>query len=102
MLTSRPKDESYAREIGYSKLQSWVEKDSMRIVKIDYYDMAGALLKTQELSDFAAADHDKSLALTRVMVNHQKGQRSLIRFTEPDFDAYFEDEDFSAYRLGEE
>lgn len=100
VLESVPLDEGYARDIGYSKQRSWVQQDTYRMVRIDYYDPAGALLKTQTLGEFAQAAGDKALALARTMVNHRNGQRTSIRMSNADFKPSHGDADFSAQRLG--
>jgi hypothetical protein len=99
-LNSIPLEDEYAREIGYSRLRSWVEKDSYKIVKIEYFDAAKALLKTQQLSEFAEIGDGQYLALKRHMQNHRKAQSSVIEFSNTDFEADFIDDDFSAYELG--
>ena len=100
VLNSIPLEDEYAREIGYSRLRSWVEKDSYKIVKIEYFDAAKALLKTQQLSEFAEIGDGQYLALKRHMQNHRKAQSSVIEFSNTDFEADFIDDDFSAYELG--
>jgi outer membrane lipoprotein-sorting protein len=100
VLSSIPKEDDYAREIGYSRLRSWVEQGTFKIVKIEYYDAAKALLKTQQLSQFAVVGEGQYLALKRLMQNHRKAQSSVIEFSNTDFEADFIDDDFSAYELG--
>jgi len=102
VLESVPLDEAYAREIGYSKQRSWVQKDTYRIVRIDYYDPAGALVKTQTLGEFAEAAGEKALARQRTMVNHRNAQSTSIRMSGVDFKPSHSDPDFSPRRLGAE
>jgi hypothetical protein len=101
LIESTPVDDSYSQDIGYAKQRSWVNKKGYRIVKVEYYDMAGALLKTQVLGDYIEAGGDHALAQSRTMTNHRSGLSTSIRMSSTDLKPAFGDADFSPQRLGE-
>lgn len=93
---------SYAEEIGYSKLRSWILKDTFRTVRIEYYDPTGALYKRQTLKAFAAADSSgrKAIATRRIMTNERNGSRTSMSLDQVDFQPKFGRDEFSPSRLG--
>lgn len=82
VIESVPANDSLKADTGYSKKVSWIRKDNFLEGKVDYYDLNGALLKTQ-----LAADHKKLetnperwLAQRREMTNVQTGHKTIFTF----------------------
>ncbi|HKS07659.1 MAG TPA: outer membrane lipoprotein-sorting protein [Gemmatimonadaceae bacterium] len=63
---------------GYSKKITWVRADNYLEVKVEYYDLANRLFKTQRLTKHEAVDAQKGkwFPREREMVNHQTGHRT--------------------------
>jgi hypothetical protein len=101
IVDSYPKDPEYAEQIGYSKIRSWISEQGFLTVRTEYYDLGGALLKTQVMADFASSETSKERALPRAtrMENHRSGRVSVIRLSPIDFDPPFGGEEFSPARL---
>lgn len=80
---------------GYTRLESWVEKDRYLVLKIDYYDRKNALLKTLTFNDYRQYLDQYWRSLDQSMVNHQNGKSTQLLsenfqfqtgLTERDFD----------------
>ena len=82
VVESAPRDEDVKRNSGYSKKITWVRKDNFLETKVEYYDLAGRLLKTQSISGHQLVDPDTQrwFALRREMINHQTGHKTILVF----------------------
>ncbi|MCP5078500.1 MAG: outer membrane lipoprotein-sorting protein, partial [Psychromonas sp.] len=69
MLESTPTD----KYSGYSKLVTWLDKDDYRVLKAQYYDRKGSLLKTLTPSKYKQYLNKYWRAHQMVMINHQTG-----------------------------
>jgi hypothetical protein len=80
VIESLPANETVKSNSGYSKKVTWVRADNFLETKVDYYDLAGRLLKTQKTGKHQLIEPDKSrwFALYREMTNHQNGHRTTI------------------------
>lgn len=78
VIESIPVDDKVRREYDYGRKVQWIAKSNFHEVKIDYYDLAGALLKTQLVKGITQMGKDGSrwAATSREMVNHQTRHRS--------------------------
>lgn len=78
VIESVAKDDKVRREYDYSKKVQWIAKSSFHEVKIDYYDLAGKLLKTQFVKGISLMDKENGrwAAQLREMVNHQTRHKS--------------------------
>lgn len=65
---------------GYSKKITWVRVDNFVESKVEYYDLAGRLLKTQRAGRHQLVEPDKGrwFVMYREMTNHQSGHRTTI------------------------
>jgi outer membrane lipoprotein-sorting protein len=83
VVESVPATDTVRTNTGYSKKVTWVRSDNFVETKVDYYDLAGRLWKTQTVSRPEPVDAQKGrwFPLTREMVNHQSGHRTVITAT---------------------
>ncbi len=93
-LETRPRYEGS----GYTRRILYVETDTLRIQKIDFFDRKDALLKTLSYQEYQT--HGKfERAHLWVMKNHQSEKSTLLRFADFKFDNGFSEADFSQARL---
>jgi glycosyltransferase involved in cell wall biosynthesis len=80
VIESVPANDTVKSNSGYSKKVTWVRADNFLETKVDYYDLAGRLLKTQKTGKHQLIEPDKArwFALYREMTNHQNGHRTTI------------------------
>ena len=71
-VESLPKTPEIAADSRYSKRVSWIAKDSLVSVKVEFHDMAGTLLKTLENSNvtLVAARQNKFQPMQVQVKNH--------------------------------
>ncbi len=96
VVESLPKTPEIAADSGYSKRVSWVAKDSLVSVKVEFHDMAGTLLKTLENSNVMLVDvkQNKFQPMQVQVKNHQTGHATFLKFeqfvaNQPVSEAYF-------------
>ena len=96
VVESLPKTPEIAADSGYSKRVSWVAKDSLVSVKVEFHDTAGTLLKTLENSNVTLVDakQNKFQPMQVQVKNHQTGHATFLKFEQfvanlPVSDAYF-------------
>lgn len=96
VVESLPKTPEIAADSGYSKRVSWVAKDSLVSVKVEFHDMAGMLLKTLENSNVMLVDarQNKFQPMQVQVKNHQTGHATFLKFeqfvaNQPVSEAYF-------------
>jgi uncharacterized protein len=82
VVESLPKTPEIAADSGYSKRVSWVAKESGVSVKVEFYDMAGTLLKTLENSNVMLVDpkQNKYQPMQVQVKNHQTGHATFLKF----------------------
>ena len=80
VVVSEPINEAIKANSGYSKKNSWIRVDNFLESKVDYYDIAGRLLKTQFIKKHQLAEPDTArwFALVREMTNHQSGHQTIL------------------------
>jgi hypothetical protein len=80
VVESVPASDAVRANSGYSKKVTWVRNDNFVETKVEYYDLAGRLWKTQTVSRAEQVDPLKGrwFPLQREMVNHQNGHRTVI------------------------
>ena len=82
VVESLPKTPEIAADSGYSKRVSWIAKDSLVSIKVEFHDMAGALLKTLENSNVTLVDarQNKFQPMQVQVKNHQTGHSTFLKF----------------------
>jgi uncharacterized protein len=82
VVESAPKTSDIVADSGYSKRISWLAKDTFASLKVDFYDVGGALLKTVENRQLKLVDAklNKFQPLEVQVKNHQTGHSTLLKF----------------------
>jgi outer membrane lipoprotein-sorting protein len=88
-----------SKDSGYTRLQTWIDKDEYRMRKIDFYDRKGARLKTLTPGDYKQYLGKHWRALKMSMVNHQTGKSTELVWSEFKFKTGLKDGDFTRTRL---
>lgn len=80
VVESVPANDTVRANSGYSKKVTWVRSDNFVEAKVEYYDLAGRLWKTQTVSRHELVEPQKArwFPLQREMTNHQTGHRTVI------------------------
>ena len=80
VVESVPATDTVRTNSGYSKKITWVRADNFVETKVEYYDLAGRLWKTQKVSRHELVEPQKArwFALQREMTNHQHGHRTVF------------------------
>jgi hypothetical protein len=78
IIESVPRDDAVRSSSGYSRKVTWVRADNFLEAKVEYYDLAQRLLKTQVVKRHELVERDKGkwFARYREMTNHQTGHRT--------------------------
>lgn len=78
VIESTPATERERSSSRYSRKVTWVRADNFLEVKVEYYDLASRLLKTQRVGAHELVDPQRGrwFARGREMVNHQTGHRT--------------------------
>jgi outer membrane lipoprotein-sorting protein len=87
------------KDSGYTRLQTWMDKDEYRVRKIDFYDRKGTLLKTLTPSNYKQYLGKHWRANTMNMVNHQTGKSTELIWSDFQFKTGLKDDDFTRTRL---
>ena len=90
-----PKDKAS----GYTRQTVWMEQQTYRTYKIDYYDRKNAFLKTLTYHEYAQYLDHYWRPGTMVMVNHQTGKSTDMVWSEYRFKTGLNDSDFKPNRL---
>jgi hypothetical protein len=82
VVESIPATDTVKTNSGYSKKVTWVSQESFLESKVEYYDLAGRLLKTQTTGhhELVEPERQRWFALDREMINHQTGHRTVLSF----------------------
>lgn len=80
VIESTPIDDTVKTNSGYSRKLTWVRTDNFVEAKVEYYDLAGRLLKTQHVTkpQLVDAKGGRWFPLFREMTNHQTGHRTTL------------------------
>ena len=95
-LESRPKFEGS----GYSRRVLYVDRDHLRVRRVEHFDAQGRLLKTLVHEDWQLHDGRFWRARRWTMINHQSGKRTVVTVQGYRFGNGFSDRDFSRGALG--
>ena len=80
VVESVPKNLDVANDAGYSKRITWVARDSFLGLKVEFYDLSGALLKTLDNANFKVVDAKlkKFQPMLVNVKNHQTGHATIL------------------------
>ncbi|MBN1927508.1 MAG: outer membrane lipoprotein-sorting protein [Prolixibacteraceae bacterium] len=77
-IESSCKTAALENEYGYSKRIAFIEKENNLTQKIQYYNRAGELLRTQTISEYKLQSNDSYFAYHMKMENEQNGRSSVM------------------------
>ncbi len=84
VVESTPVSNEVAKEIGFSKMLSWVDKDIWMIRKSIYWDLNGNLLKTIRMDDIRKIQGIWTTHKMRVE-NHKSNHKTVFTFDNVDY-----------------
>lgn len=87
------------RYSGYQRLETWIDKSTYLVKKIDYYDRSGALLKTLTLDSYQQFNDKYWRAGEMLMENHQTGRSTELLWSEYRFNTGLTEQDFTLTSL---
>lgn len=88
-IESVPKEDDY-----FAKKISWIDKESMLVVREEYYDSRGEPLKIFEVGEIEVVD-GYATATVRTMTTPRKDNSTVIEFSEIDYDTGVDEDIFS-------
>lgn len=97
-LSATPTSEAIAQELGYSKVELWIDQKSWLVVKANYWDIRNNRLKTLIADDIREIDG----IWTRhkmTMSNHKTGHTSEFVFSDVDYQSSVKDSLFTKRSL---
>jgi outer membrane lipoprotein-sorting protein len=103
VVESVPATDTVKANSGYSKKITWVRADNFVESKVEYYDLAGRLLKTQRTGRHQLVEPDRGrwFVMHREMTNHQSGHRTTISASKAEAVAIPDDAFTTRYLEGE-
>ena len=109
VIESLPANDTVKSNSGYSKKVTWVRKDNFVETRVEYYDLAGRLLKTQQVTRHQLVEPAKGpgrpprwFALQREMANQQTGHRTVFTIANVDAGAVAADDVFTTRSIERE
>jgi outer membrane lipoprotein-sorting protein len=88
-----------AKNSGYSKRISWVDKAEYRLLKVEFYDRKKSLLKTLTIDGYQKYLDKYWRADTMNIVNHQTGKSTTLIWKDYSFNTGLTDKDFNSTSL---
>lgn len=87
------------KKSGYTKQIVWIDQETYRVPKIDFYDRKSALLKTLTSSDYKLY-LDKHWRPSQMdMINHVTGKSTTLKFSDYEFGNGLSEDDFTKTSL---
>ncbi len=82
-VDSSPGNSVVANDTGYARRKSWLRKSDLALIKTEFYDHAGRLIKILVADDIRILDarSGKVQPMRLTMRNVQRGSASVMRFT---------------------
>ena len=84
---------------GYTRLVNWIDKETFRPWKVEYYDRKDALLKTLSIKGYEKFLDQYWRASEMNMINHQNGKSTKLLLSEYKFRVGLKDSDFTQSSL---
>jgi hypothetical protein len=93
--------ESYPvdKNSGYTKVQTWIDKEHYRTLKAEFYDRKDSHLKTLSASGFKQYEGKFWRPDELLMVNHQTGRSTVLKQSNMKFKSGLSDADFNKNSL---
>ncbi len=104
VIESVPADETVKFNSGYSRKLTWVRTDNFLEAKVEYYDISGRLLKTQNISKHQLVEPatGRWFAQHREMINHQTGHQTVLNFDQIEAGVAAPDDQFTTRSIERE
>jgi len=84
---------------GYSRQLVWMDADHYRVLRVEYYDRKGDLLKTLTMHEYEQYGGRFWRALRMEMVNHQTGKSTTLRWRGYELGVGLDERDFDQASL---
>ncbi|MEN7344218.1 MAG: outer membrane lipoprotein-sorting protein [Pseudomonadota bacterium] len=84
---------------GYSRQEVWLDKEALRLVRVDYYDRGGTLLKTLAVSEFQQYLGKYWRPHRMHMRNVQNGRETVLTWRNYAFNNDLDESEFEPSRL---
>lgn len=98
LIEGTPVDEKTAKELGYSKIQAWVDVNNAMIRKGEYWDIAGNHLKSLRTTEIKKVDNIWT-GHTLHVANHKTGHATYFYFSDVDYKTDVSEEIFTEQAL---
>jgi outer membrane lipoprotein-sorting protein len=98
VLEALPVDDATERELGYSKVRSWVDSEIWMVRRADYWDIHGDLLKRVDVEEIRLVQGIWTPHRIEVR-NVKKGHRSIFTFSQVDYAGGIDDDLFTERML---
>lgn len=98
VLEGLPKSEKIASELGYSKVQHWIDFNTWMVRKSKYWDESGNLLKTSHIKGIKQIQGIWTFQELEAE-NHKTGHKTFITFENSNYETPVDDEVFSEESL---
>lgn len=84
---------------GYTRRIVWIDHAEFRLQKIDFYDRKNSLLKTLSYTNYKQYENQFWRADSMIMVNHQSGKTTELKWSNYQFKTGLKDSDFNKNAL---
>ena len=96
VIERRPRDRQSS---GYTRQTVWMDKEHLRLLKVEHYDRKDALLKTLTFKDYRRYLDQFWRPHDMTMVNHQTGKSSQLLWSGYEFRKGLAENDFNQHSL---
>lgn len=97
-LEGIPRSKAISKELGYGRVNVWIDQNSWAIVKADYWDLKEKYLKTLLVDDIRKVD-DIWTRHKMTVNNHKTGHSTVFDFSEVDYKTPVKDSVFTKRAL---
>jgi outer membrane lipoprotein-sorting protein len=84
---------------GYTRTIRWFEKETLRALKVDFYDRKNSLFKTLMLEDYKTYKDKYWRAHRSIMTNHVSGMKTYLLVDKYDFEVGLDRDYFEKHNL---
>lgn len=104
VVESIPKNDATKSDFGYARKITWVRKDNFLETKVEYYDLANQLFRTQHVTEHKLIEPaaQRWMAMHREMTNWQTNHRTVFKFDKVESGVAVSDDQFSTRYLERE
>jgi len=98
LLEGTPINKKISRELGYSKIHQWVDKEIWLVLQSKYWDIAGNPLKSTFVKNVENIQGIWTFQELEA-INHKSGHKTSITFSSSDYNTNIDDDLFSEESL---